>query len=523
MFCTKCGARLEEGAAFCTSCGAPVQDAPVQSMPDETLKMDAAAPSAPAAFSAPPTPGLAGAGAGAQAGNGATGDRRKRIALIAVIALIVALCIAGAVLLFMNQGGSSSSSVEPGAQDGGASGDAAPKTQLNMHVSQVDNAAFPKVTLYAQLADESGAEVSSIDSSQLTVVELDGNGGMHEASLDEVAPVAEGDAMNINLVLDQSDSMTSEGKMDNAKSAANSFIDEIVQSGSSSAEITAFDDYVYNRQPFTTEETLLRSAVESLTPNGDTALYDALYWALQRTNLKSGSRVVIAFTDGEENASQYSMADVEELSRLTGIPVYIVGIGGDVDVSALSSLAGGCNGQYYDASASDLARALEGIYRSIYEDQRSMYRIVYTSSYPDEETAYRTVRIACADGAAFQGEAEATYMPVDNVSAFDSSANVQDYVLPDSGSRYYSASELEQLSLWELYLARNEIFARYGRGFKNQDLVEYFATRRWYQQLYTPEEFDAMPTPLNDCELKNVDAMFAIEQARNSPYLVTAK
>lgn len=523
MFCTKCGAELEEGAAFCTKCGAPAQDAPAQQPPDETLRMDAATPSTPAVFSAPPAAGPAGA---AGAGTGAVaGDRRKRIALIAVVALIVVLCAAGAALLLLNQGGSSSSSVDPGsaAQDGSAPGDAAPKTQLNMHVSQVDNAAFPQVTLYAQLADESGADVSSIDASQLSVVEVDGSGGSHDATLDEVVPVTEGDAMNINLVLDQSDSMTSEGKMTNAKSAANSFIDEIVQSGSSSTEITSFDDYVYNRQPFTTEETLLRSAVESLEPNGDTALYDALYWALQRTNLKSGSRVVIAFTDGEENASQYSMADVEELSRLTGIPVYIVGIGGDVDVTALSSLASGCNGQYYDASTSDLARALESIYRSIYEDQRSMYRIVYTSSYTGDETAYRTVRLACTDNGAFQGTAETTYMPVDNVSAYDSSASMQDYVLPESGSRYYSTSELERMSLWELYLARNEIFARHGRGFKNQDLVEYFATRHWYRQLYTPEEFDTMSTPLNDYELKNVDAMFAIEQQRNSPYLVTAK
>ena len=31
-----------------------------------------------------------------------------------------------------------------------------------------------------------------------------------------------------------------------------------------------------------------------------------------------------------------------------------------------------------------------------------------------------------------------------------------------------------------------------------------------------------MPTPLNDYELKNVEAMYEIESARNSPYLVTA-
>ena len=525
MFCTKCGAKLDDDAAFCTSCGAPTGDVPAQQAPDETLRMEQApaAPSTPSVFSAPAAPGAGGAIAQGAAGNSAT--RRRCIAVIAVAVIAVLLLAAGAAVLLLNQNGALTSAVEPGQApqaeaDPNGSG---VKARLAMRVSQVDNAAFPQVTLYAQLADENGAEVSSIDASQLSVVEVDGDGNEHGATLDEVAPVAEGDAMNINLVLDQSGSMSDASKMLNAKQAAGAFIDQIAASGANCAEITSFDDYVYNRQPFTADESLLRSAVESLSPDGETALYDALYWALQRTNLKSGSRVVIAFTDGEENASAYSAADVEELSRLTGIPVYLVGVGGGVDAAALGSLAAACNGGYYDAGADDLARALEDIYRSIYEDQRSLYRIVYTSGYDSDTSAYRTVRLSCADGGPFEGWAETVYMPVDNVSAYDNRANSQDYVLADSDARYYSTSELEQLSLWELYLARNEVFARYGRGFKNQDLVDYFATRRWYQQRYTPAEFEAMPSPLNDYERKNTEAMLAIEQQRNSPYLTTAK
>ena len=79
------------------------------------------------------------------------------------------------------------------------------------------------------------------------------------------------------------------------------------------------------------------------------------------------------------------------------------------------------------------------------------------------------------------------------------------------------------MSLWELYLARNEIFARHGRGFKNQDLVEHFATRTWYSEQYTPEEFDALPNQFSKIELENIETMHAVETAHNSPYLVTAK
>lgn len=535
MFCENCGERLQPGAAFCPKCGTRVS-ADVQAagqtdrMPQQPAQQGfnagTAASGQQAAQGGPqaPAPQQGGAPGAPQAAQ-APSQRTWRTAAIVAVCAVVVLAIA-AICLFVF--GGSDDAAQSGATDGQpAAGANAPadqaKTALSMFVSQVDNSAFPQVTMYVRLTDQAGAEVSDVDASQFSVVELGSDGAEHQATVSEVLPVGEGDMMNINLVVDESASMSSSGKMGNAKSAAHAFIDEIVASPSNSAEITSFEDEVHNRQPFTSDPVLLDSAVDSLSTDGDTALFDALYWALQRTNLRSGSRMVIAFTDGEENASRYSQSDVIELSRLTGIPVYLVGIGDEVDTTSLQALASSCNGQYFDASTTDLANALQGIYESIYADQRSMYRVVYTSTFEGETTAYRTVRLVCADSSAFQGTTEASYMPVDNVSSYDTSVNMSDYVLPDSASKYYSSSELEGMSLWELYLARNEIFARHGRGFKNQDLVDYFATRSWYTERYTPEQFDAMTSPLNDYERKNVEAMYAIESERNSPYLVTAE
>lgn len=91
------------------------------------------------------------------------------------------------------------------------------------------------------------------------------------------------------------------------------------------------------------------------------------------------------------------------------------------------------------------------------------------------------------------------------------------YVLPGSASQTYSNAELEEMSDYELYLARNEIFARHGRIFNNSDLKEYFGSKSWYEPRYTPEEFsDSM---LNANEKANVERMAKIEQDRNSPYI----
>ncbi len=94
-----------------------------------------------------------------------------------------------------------------------------------------------------------------------------------------------------------------------------------------------------------------------------------------------------------------------------------------------------------------------------------------------------------------------------------------DHILPDVATRNYSETELEALTDEELYYARNEIFARHGRGFKNQDLIDYFSSKTWYSEQYSPSDFDAMPSPLNEYEKANSDLIREIESDRNSPYL----
>lgn len=507
MFCPHCGASVKDGDAFCSSCGKALSSA---------------------------TGGNASASGAAATGNASSKKSIGDIPTIWVVAAIVAIAVA---LYFLWPGGDDASDADsdtvqtptttvqqPAASSQPATTSSEPKSPLTMFMSQVDNSAYPQVTLYTKIADQAGSTPSGLDASQFTVTETDSSGSQYPATVEQVVPLAVGDAMNVNLVVDQSGSMRSRSKMDSAKKAASSFVDEMVKTQGNVAEITSFNDYVYNRQPFTSSAALLNSAIDAVSPTGETALYDALYWALQRTNLKSGSRVVIAFTDGEENSSHYSLNDVITLSQQTGIPVYIVGVGGDVNRSSLQSLASSCNGTYYDAASDDLAQALRQIYQSIYDDQRSMCRVVFTSTCPGSTSATRTVLLSCSDSGPFAGQISHTYVPVTSISSYDTSVSSQDYVLPGSASKYYSRSELEKMSLWELYLARNEIFARHGRGFKNQDLIDYFATKRWYTQTYTPEEFDAISSSqLNDYELKNVQTMYEIEQSRNSPYLETAK
>lgn len=121
-----------------------------------------------------------------------------------------------------------------------------------------------------------------------------------------------------------------------------------------------------------------------------------------------------------------------------------------------------------------------------------------------------------AEPEAEQAEEEATEPePEETEEPASTPVSDGDFVLPDSSTRYYSAEELQGLSVDQLEIARNEIYARHGRGFNSQALRSYFEAQDWYEERYTPEEFDALsPTPLNQYEQANVATILEVEQSK---------
>jgi len=93
------------------------------------------------------------------------------------------------------------------------------------------------------------------------------------------------------------------------------------------------------------------------------------------------------------------------------------------------------------------------------------------------------------------------------------------FIIQDSNTRFIDEYDLIGMSEWELYLARNEIFAWYGRGFKSEDLHAYFIQMDWYTELCTSTEFDNSPSPLNEYERENAKFILAFEKEIDSYYL----
>ena len=68
-----------------------------------------------------------------------------------------------------------------------------------------------------------------------------------------------------------------------------------------------------------------------------------------------------------------------------------------------------------------------------------------------------------------------------------------DYILPMSSERELTEADIADIEddAWMLKLARNEIYARHGRMFKDESIQEYFDSKDWYEPKYTADEFES--------------------------------
>lgn len=82
------------------------------------------------------------------------------------------------------------------------------------------------------------------------------------------------------------------------------------------------------------------------------------------------------------------------------------------------------------------------------------------------------------------------------------------YIIPDSSSRYLTKEELYQYDKSSLGFIRNEIFARHGYVFKNEDYRNYFTSMPWY---LPDSRFKGTLKELNPVEKHNVELIQSIE------------
>lgn len=89
-----------------------------------------------------------------------------------------------------------------------------------------------------------------------------------------------------------------------------------------------------------------------------------------------------------------------------------------------------------------------------------------------------------------------------------------EYVIPDSNRRLLTREELDRMGLKQLYLARNEIFARYGYDFSSPFLQDYFGSLSWYRL-----QPGMKSPPVSDLETTNANLILRVEKDWGGPFI----
>ena len=201
------------------------------------------------------------------------------------------------------------------------------------------------------------------------------------------------DPVAISLLIDSSGSMTRSA--DVVRETAREFV-KAVRPEDSLAMIT-FADQPVVEHAMSTNRQLTFDAIDKYKPLGGTALYDALWDALQQLKRVTGRRAIVVLTDGrDENnpgtgpGSAHTIDDVLELGREVGATVFPVGLGTRVDKAFLERLARLSGGEAY---FSDVPAELSEQFSGIIENLRQRYVLSYTSTNSKRDGAWRHVEI----------------------------------------------------------------------------------------------------------------------------------
>lgn len=129
--------------------------------------------------------------------------------------------------------------------------------------------------------------------------------------------------LNVVVMLDTSGSMRT--MLDPAIQAADEFLTRL--SIDDVALVCGFNDKA-TFQPdtgFTNSLPLLRQGLGQLGLGFPTGLYDALGHSIERLKNRTGRRIVVALTDGEDNASKLNANEIIRRARIADVTVFTIG------------------------------------------------------------------------------------------------------------------------------------------------------------------------------------------------------
>jgi VWFA-related protein len=256
-----------------------------------------------------------------------------------------------------------------------------------IEITQMNKDGFPTIDFYVSIRSPSNDPIDGLLEHEVEVLE---NG----------TPVALDQFSNTNhepvtaiLVIDKSGSMEKAGKLDGAKSAAITFINDMRDNDETG--IIVFNEQVEILQGLTSDKITLINAVNSIVAEEDTACYDAIIRAISELQSVSGKKTLVVLTDGLDNKSQSTADDAIAGSQNSLFQIVVIGLGKlgpsekmeGINADTLKKIASLPRHFHHEPDTTDLA----DIYLEISKQSHHEYHITYTSPHPIRDGVKREI------------------------------------------------------------------------------------------------------------------------------------
>ena len=227
---------------------------------------------------------------------------------------------------------------------------------------------------------------------------------LHSFSLAEngaeqkITRVAGEDApLSVGLLVDTSGSMGT--KLALSRRAIEEFLKTM--NPSDEAFLVEFSDRAKLMTGFTSKTDILGESLSSLESNGLTALLDAIHLGLhEMKNAKNPRKALIVISDGGDNNSRYTPADIRSLVREADVQIYSMGV---FEISLLGLSLPELSGPRLLAQISNQTGGrvfaatqdadLPAIARRIGIELRNQYVLAYYPTHSDHDGTYRKVDV----------------------------------------------------------------------------------------------------------------------------------
>ena len=249
-----------------------------------------------------------------------------------------------------------------------------------LEVTGIDLSDFPTVKL--RFAVGAGVTDADLDASTVQVSE---NG----TDVEEVVTPLSGQSIAVLLAIDTSGSMKGD-PIAKAKVAASEMLGQLPPDAQ--VGVVGFGTQAQLLSGFTTNRDTTRQAINGITADGGTALFDAVRLSAQQVRASDADRTaIVVLSDGADSDSSATLDQAVSAVESTNTGFYAVALQtGETDTAGLTTIADAANGRVVSAEDSD---ALAGLYVDLGQRIVNQYQVEFVSTTPDPTATY-TIGVA---------------------------------------------------------------------------------------------------------------------------------